>query len=132
MWRLFLSRNIETPRPRRHQAACERVFESGEHGVTGVREVVRVTMDAVWEELLSGTGSADEFEPAIVNHVVSQRLSAHSSGWNGKLFFQLQEAKLLAQRRRYGGRCVLFGFLTEIYLCDFCSCQEILRRNGRG
>jgi hypothetical protein len=22
--------------------------------------------------------------------------------------------------------------LTEIYLCNVCSCQEILRRNGRG
>jgi hypothetical protein len=22
--------------------------------------------------------------------------------------------------------------LTEIYLCDVCSCQEILRRHGRG
>jgi hypothetical protein len=22
--------------------------------------------------------------------------------------------------------------VTEIYLCDVCSCQEILRRNGRG
>jgi hypothetical protein len=22
--------------------------------------------------------------------------------------------------------------LTEIYLCGICSCQEILRRNGRG
>ena len=22
--------------------------------------------------------------------------------------------------------------MTEIYLCDVCSCQEILRRNGRG
>eukprot|EP01047_Picozoa_sp_COSAG01_P013007 COSAG01_NODE_601_length_14954_cov_175.954359_8_plen_185_part_00 len=26
----------------------------------------------------------------------------------------------------------LAAFLTEIYLCNFCSCQEILRRNGRG
>jgi hypothetical protein len=22
--------------------------------------------------------------------------------------------------------------LTEIYLCNVCSCQEVLRRNGRG
>jgi hypothetical protein len=29
--------------------------------------------------------------------------------------------------------CVLLGGrLAEIYLCDVCSCQEILRRNGRG
>eukprot|EP01047_Picozoa_sp_COSAG01_P045189 COSAG01_NODE_4144_length_5300_cov_3.103057_7_plen_132_part_00 len=24
------------------------------------------------------------------------------------------------------------GVLTEIYLCGVCSCQEMLRRNGRG
>ena len=24
------------------------------------------------------------------------------------------------------------AILTEIYLCNVCSCQEILRRNGRG
>jgi hypothetical protein len=24
------------------------------------------------------------------------------------------------------------AFFTEIYLCNVCSCQEILRRNGRG
>jgi hypothetical protein len=36
-------------------------------------------------------------------------------------------------RRRCGGRCVLFGGrLTEIQLCNVCSYQEILRRNGRG
>jgi hypothetical protein len=27
---------------------------------------------------------------------------------------------------------VLAAVLTEIYLCNVCSCQEILRRNGRG
>ena len=26
----------------------------------------------------------------------------------------------------------LAAVLTEIYLCDVCSCQQILRRNGRG
>eukprot|EP01047_Picozoa_sp_COSAG01_P058649 COSAG01_NODE_6937_length_3431_cov_20.894358_1_plen_59_part_00 len=26
----------------------------------------------------------------------------------------------------------LVAVFTEIYLCDVCSCQEILRRNGRG
>jgi hypothetical protein len=26
----------------------------------------------------------------------------------------------------------LAAVLTEIYLCNVCSCQEILRRNGRG
>ena len=26
----------------------------------------------------------------------------------------------------------LAAFLTEIYLCNVCSCQEILRHNGRG
>jgi hypothetical protein len=26
----------------------------------------------------------------------------------------------------------LAEFWTEIYLCGVCSCQEILRRNGRG
>jgi ubiquitin-activating enzyme E1 C len=26
----------------------------------------------------------------------------------------------------------LAAVLTEIYLCGICSCQEILRRNGRG
>jgi hypothetical protein len=27
---------------------------------------------------------------------------------------------------------LLAAVLTEIYLCNVCSCQEILRRNGRG
>jgi hypothetical protein len=27
---------------------------------------------------------------------------------------------------------VVADFLTEIYLCNVCSCQEILRRSGRG
>jgi pyrroline-5-carboxylate reductase len=26
----------------------------------------------------------------------------------------------------------LAAVMTEIYLCDVCSCQELLRRNGRG
>jgi hypothetical protein len=26
----------------------------------------------------------------------------------------------------------LAAILTEMYLCNVCSCQEILRRNGRG
>eukprot|EP01047_Picozoa_sp_COSAG01_P048128 COSAG01_NODE_4660_length_4842_cov_22.777567_8_plen_70_part_00 len=26
----------------------------------------------------------------------------------------------------------LAAVLSEIYLCNVCSCQEILRRNGRG
>ena len=26
----------------------------------------------------------------------------------------------------------LAGDLTEMYLCNACSCHEILRRNGRG
>jgi hypothetical protein len=26
----------------------------------------------------------------------------------------------------------LAAVFTEIYLCDVCSCQEVLRRNGRG
>jgi hypothetical protein len=31
-----------------------------------------------------------------------------------------------------GGRCIIFGgALTEMYLCNVCSCQEILRRHGR-
>jgi hypothetical protein len=33
---------------------------------------------------------------------------------------------------RCGGRCVLCGGLPEIYLCNVCSCQETLRRSGRG
>jgi hypothetical protein len=35
---------------------------------------------------------------------------------------------------RCGGRCAPFGgaVWTEIYLGNVCSCQEILRRNGRG
>eukprot|EP01049_Picozoa_sp_SAG25_P007139 SAG25_NODE_567_length_6885_cov_9.281757_5_plen_56_part_00 len=27
---------------------------------------------------------------------------------------------------------LLAAVLTEIYLCNVCSCQEILRRHGRG
>jgi hypothetical protein len=27
---------------------------------------------------------------------------------------------------------ILAAVLTEIYLCNVCSCQEMLRRNGRG
>eukprot|EP01047_Picozoa_sp_COSAG01_P077223 COSAG01_NODE_13832_length_1529_cov_1.267133_1_plen_73_part_00 len=27
---------------------------------------------------------------------------------------------------------LLAAVLTDIYLCNVCSCQEILRRNGRG
>jgi ankyrin repeat protein len=35
--------------------------------------------------------------------------------------------------QRCGVRCVLqAAVLVEIYLCNVCSCQEILRRNGRG
>jgi hypothetical protein len=37
--------------------------------------------------------------------------------------------------RRPGAAAVasfLAAVLTEIYLCDVCSCHEILRRNGRG
>eukprot|EP01047_Picozoa_sp_COSAG01_P038343 COSAG01_NODE_3107_length_6575_cov_3.080296_3_plen_180_part_00 len=30
------------------------------------------------------------------------------------------------------GASFLTAVLTEIYLCNVCSCQEILRRNGRG
>ena len=29
-------------------------------------------------------------------------------------------------------RPFLAAELTEMYTCDVCSCQEILRRNGRG
>jgi hypothetical protein len=38
------------------------------------------------------------------------------------------------RRPRCGGRCVLGGrpVLTAIYLCGVCSCQEPLRRHGRG
>jgi hypothetical protein len=39
-------------------------------------------------------------------------------------------------RRRWRGATSVASFLaavlTEIYLCNVCSCQEILRRNGRG
>jgi hypothetical protein len=37
--------------------------------------------------------------------------------------------------RRRGAASVasfLAAVVTEIYLCNVCSCQEILRRNGRG
>eukprot|EP01047_Picozoa_sp_COSAG01_P050215 COSAG01_NODE_5052_length_4523_cov_2.790009_3_plen_103_part_00 len=40
--------------------------------------------------------------------------------------------------KQLGGGAILHlnavacAFLTEIYLCNVCSCQEILRRNGRG
>jgi hypothetical protein len=40
-----------------------------------------------------------------------------------------------SQHRRHGATSVASlwaAVLTEIYLCDVCSCQEILRRNGRG
>jgi hypothetical protein len=34
--------------------------------------------------------------------------------------------------RRREGAAFLAAVVTEIYLCNVCSCQEILRRNGRG
>jgi hypothetical protein len=45
-------------------------------------------------------------------------------------------AGLRARRQRTGAAAVASVltavFSTEIYLCNACSCQEILRRNGRG
>eukprot|EP01047_Picozoa_sp_COSAG01_P027057 COSAG01_NODE_1770_length_9272_cov_5.371198_7_plen_139_part_00 len=43
-------------------------------------------------------------------------------------------ASSLSTARRCGVRCVLFlaADFTEIYLCDVCPYQEMLRRNGRG
>jgi hypothetical protein len=40
-----------------------------------------------------------------------------------------------AKNEEVRGRCVrpfLAAVLTEMYLCNVCSCQEILRHNGRG
>jgi endonuclease/exonuclease/phosphatase family metal-dependent hydrolase len=44
---------------------------------------------------------------------------------------------LVSHTAAQGGReaavaSLLAAVLTEIYLCDVCSCQELLRRNGRG
>jgi hypothetical protein len=55
-----------------------------------------------------------------------------------------ENAKLMLRLNGYaerglrdgGGAASVASFLTavftEIYLCNVCSCQEILRRNGRG
>jgi hypothetical protein len=71
--------------------------------------------------------------------------NASSSGWRHVLVApdvhavtRLREggATLNTSFGRTSGAASVASFeaavLTEIYLCNVCSCQEILRRNGRG
>jgi hypothetical protein len=51
----------------------------------------------------------------------------------GDLFRRMQFCPGYDACCRCGVRCVLqAAVLAEIYLCNVCSCQELLRRNGRG
>jgi hypothetical protein len=49
---------------------------------------------------------------------------------------KVKRLELLARAHRASGAAAVASFLaavlTEIYLCGICSCQEILRRSGRG
>jgi hypothetical protein len=79
--------------------------------------VVRTVQDADRE---SGTGGSAA--PGSTNLSSScLRLVDAASGWHAS---------------DAGGAASVASFLaavlTEIYLCNVCSCQEILRRNGRG
>jgi hypothetical protein len=57
-------------------------------------------------------------------------------GWALRLNRQLDELDIsnndIQERGAASVASFLAAVLTEIYLCNVCSCQEILRRNGRG
>jgi hypothetical protein len=55
-----------------------------------------------------------------------QRLHSYEPGEYGEAWRSTRQAGTAAVAS------FLAAALTEIYLCDVCSCQDILRRNGRG
>jgi hypothetical protein len=55
-----------------------------------------------------------------------QRLHSYEPGEYGEAWRSTRQAGAAAVAS------FLAAALTEIYLCDVCSCQDILRRNGRG
>jgi hypothetical protein len=56
------------------------------------------TEDAVWSAAL--TGDLARFEPAVVNHCVSLKLSQSATGFDSAMFDQLLDAKFQWQKTR--------------------------------
>jgi hypothetical protein len=129
--------------PTAHGAGAK--IKPGNHSDVRFPKVCQPLAACHWQRATGSVPLASVIWVAFSNHTTKSRsvagVAQATQGGRGGAGDQpvrggAARARVVAGARAACGAAAVASFLaavlTEIYLCGVCSCQEILRRNGRG